>query len=52
MVETTAQVSLDSPDHIYLVDHAWTFDTSTARSTTYFTSRLNPLEQGEAEARA
>ena len=49
MVETTAQVSLDSPDHIYLVDHAWTFDTSTARSTT---SIPNPLEQGEAEVRA
>ena len=25
MVETTLNLTLEEPEHIYLVDHAWTF---------------------------
>jgi len=31
VVETTINLTLEEPEHIYLVDHAWTFQAATAR---------------------
>ena len=31
-METLTDISLEDPEQIYLVDHAWTFQTSTARA--------------------
>ena len=37
VVETTINLTLEEPEHIYLVDHAWTFQVGQQLYVTYLT---------------